>query len=523
MTNKDDFTDHLNREALAEQVLDTLLKQEQVKVMSLNGGWGSGKTYFLEYMKRHAKDKNILFITHNVWENDYLDDPFLSIMAELLEKLEEHKSLFVKAGELSFETLRALYDRLHSAIQLEVTGKAGLSIPFLAEANVEAKVDVLKLLLPKKPELKDYEELKKAKEDFKKELGKIISGLPNKKLIIAIDELDRTRPEYAIRTLEVIKHFFDIKFKENGIEHDCLKFILAVDKKQLQNTVKQMFGQAADTDCYLRKFVDLEWNLPEADLTDYVDALLKKYPAILKCLQSPNVSSIYLNSGYLTSRSSSRIELTLIPKTTQNDSDLILKRDEQGNVDIQNNIRSFLIDTYKREGLTLRDLDKHCLNFSIALKKIEKGIGIKIFFPQLFFLLLIFNKKDSTKFNQFRQDCEKLFTTPTERNIQNGFNSLLSRYFPLKNLQDRLGLPPNPDGMRGEVAIEVHNGTYSGLAILFYILFSGLFSSQREIRQSIQLIGGFQTDLGNKDFMALLFCDIFPLYFEAIDLSGNYA
>jgi hypothetical protein len=76
--------------------------------------------------------------------------------------------------------------------------------------------------------------------------------------------------------------------------------------------------------------------------------------------------------------------------------------------------------------------------------------------------------------------------------------------------------------MRGEVVTEVHNGTYSGLAILFYSLFTALFSSQKEITQSIRLIG-FLPDLQNKDFMALLFCNIFPLYFEAIDLSGDYA
>ncbi len=515
---KDDFTDHLNRKALAGQVLDTLLEQEQVKVMSLNGGWGSGKTYFLEYMKRHAEKNGILFITHNVWENDYLDDPFLSIVSIFLKALEPVASDATTPIDEDLEnywkeTKKWAYGLagLLKNIKFEFSPSFSWKTPEGWTYSVNAgKIKIE----PEKPtEKADYISFPELKKTLIEKFTHIIKER-NQTVIIAIDELDRTRPEYAIRTLEVIKHFFDI---------DGLKFILAVDKKQLQNTVKQMFGQAADTDCYLRKFVDLEWNLPEADLTDYVDALLKKYPAILECLQNPNISSIYLNSGYVTSRKMETvIEPTLIRKITGNDSDLMLKRDEQENIDIQNNIRSFLIDIYKSEGLTLRDLDKHCLNFSIALKKIEKGIGIKIFFPQLFFLLLIFNKKDSTKFNQFRQDCEKLFATPTERDIQNGFNSLLSRYFPLKNLQDRLGVPPNPDGMRGEVVTEVHNGTYSGLAILFYSLFTALFSSQKEITQSIRLIG-FLPDLQNKDFMALLFCNIFPLYFEAIDLSGDYA
>jgi hypothetical protein len=521
MTNKlakkieqeDEFKDHLNRHDLAGEVLNTLLEQEQVKVMSLNGGWGSGKTYFLKYMERQAKDQDIVFITHNVWENDYLDDPFLSIMAELLEKLEEHKTLFVKAGELSFETLRALYNRLHSAIQLEATGKAGIKIPFVAEANLEAKVDLIKLITPQKPELKDYEELKKAKKDFKKELGKIISGLPKKKLIIAIDELDRTRPEYAIRTLEVIKHFFDIKFEENDIEYDCLKFILAVDKKQLQNTVKQMFGQETETDCYLRKFVDIEWNLPEADLTDYVDALLKKYPAILECLQNPSIASTYLGYGMY----SKKITLTLIPEIHQNDPNLILKRFDIDNEKIKNYTTAFLIDIYKSEGLALRDLDKHCLNFSIALKKLEKGVENRLLFPQLFFLLLIFNKKDSTQFNQFRRDCQKLCVK--HEDIKEGFNSLLHKYFPLNtDLKVSLATANHDEIRKG-----VNNDNYTGLAILFYSLFFPLFLLKSEAsNQPVELIS-FRAGLNGGNFKDWLFQDIFPLYFKAIDLSDNYA
>ena len=83
------YEDHLNRKKLAGQVLDTLLQQEHVKVMSLNGGWGSGKTYFLDFMREYAESKGILFITHNVLENDYLDDPFLSIMAEIESQVTE--------------------------------------------------------------------------------------------------------------------------------------------------------------------------------------------------------------------------------------------------------------------------------------------------------------------------------------------------------------------------------------------------------------------------------------------------
>ena len=360
---KDDFTDHLNRKALAEKVLNKLLKEKQVKVMSLNGGWGSGKTYFLEFMAEHSKNKNILFLTHNVWENDYLDDPFLSIMAELLEKLEAHKTLFVKAGELSLETLRAFFDRLHSAIQVEATGEVGISIPFLAGAKIETKVDLSKLILPQKPELKDYEKLKKAKKDFKEALGKIISGLPNKKLVIAIDELDRTRPEYAIRTLEVIKHFLDI---------DGLKFILAVDKKQLQNTVKQMFGQDTETDCYLRKFVDIEWNLPTPDLKSFIDAQLVLFK---------NVFPLHQNYVYFEKTASRAYFYTFI----------------NGKTDLQDKVLDALVAFFQSQSMSLRDIEKFLIRLKITLEGIPEDETIAL---DTLLELLLLNKKQTVIFQK---------------------------------------------------------------------------------------------------------------------------
>lgn len=277
MSETKSYVDHLNRKKLAGQVLDTLLQQTHVKVMSLNGGWGSGKTYFLDFMREYAESKGILFITHNVWENDYLDDPFLSIMAEIESQVTESLKPLTETSPLTWveKAPYAEYKKPLPTItqHLGLLKEKGMDLLQSTQLNVGiASVNVGEVFKSSPPELKDYQKLKQAKESFKNTLQDLIKAIPQDKngnkrpLIIAIDEVDRTRPEYAIRTLEVIKHFFDI---------DGLKFILAVDKKQLQNTVKQMFGQDTETDCYLRKFVDLEWNLPAPSLEMFVKAQLK--------------------------------------------------------------------------------------------------------------------------------------------------------------------------------------------------------------------------------------------------------
>ena len=89
------------------------------------------------------------------------------------------------------------------------------------------------------------------------------------KLLIIIDELDRTRPDYAIRFLEDIKHFFNI---ENMV------FLIAVNSKQMEATAKCLYGQDLDFDGYYRKFFKQERALPDPyeKAQKFIDDLTQK-------------------------------------------------------------------------------------------------------------------------------------------------------------------------------------------------------------------------------------------------------
>lgn len=83
-----------------------------------------------------------------------------------------------------------------------------------------------------------------------------------KTVVIVVDELDRCMPEYAIKVLERLHHLFE------GIPNTIV--IMAVDSKQLENSVKKIFGNAVDTGRYLRKFISFNLELG-------VGALQSKY------------------------------------------------------------------------------------------------------------------------------------------------------------------------------------------------------------------------------------------------------
>ncbi|MDT1837362.1 NTPase, partial [Acinetobacter baumannii] len=102
---------------------------------------------------------------------------------------------------------------------------------------------------------------------FKEALAKITSKL-DKPLVFIVDELDRCKPEFAIRLIERIKHFFDIP---------KVVFILAINKTQLEESINNFYG-FSNTANYLEKFIDFSIMLKSRDLDgNRYSEILKNY------------------------------------------------------------------------------------------------------------------------------------------------------------------------------------------------------------------------------------------------------
>ncbi len=317
--NNESYVDLLDRKNLAKNLLK-VIKLQNANVYSINAPWGSGKTWFLKFLESECEEQNIPFVQFNVWETDYAKDPFQAILCELLEllnrQIEENNTQLQNILKSISSKANDLYN---------IMKRANYSIGLNAKI-VSAEVT----LNPDESTLNEYKEMKNRKKEFITELKNFVTQL-NTKLIIAIDELDRCRPDYAITTLEIIKHFFNI---------DDVVFILAVDKEQLQRTVKTMFGMDTDTDAYLRKFVDIQYHLPKADLDNFVKYLVEyKYPLIKKVFERM-VGDKYID-------------------ITNNEF-----TDYGGNY--QKSLTTY-INYFKNRDLSLRDIDKFSLKISLIL------------------------------------------------------------------------------------------------------------------------------------------------------------
>jgi hypothetical protein len=76
------------------------------------------------------------------------------------------------------------------------------------------------------------------------------------KLVIIIDELDRCRPDYAVRLLEQVKSLFQ---SENIIT------VVSTDSVQLAKAMAGVYGEGYDSQKFLERFFDYRVTLPSCD------------------------------------------------------------------------------------------------------------------------------------------------------------------------------------------------------------------------------------------------------------------
>lgn len=253
--------DVLNREQFIDmlyQLVNTMSDLKQGKIFSIDGTWGYGKTYVLEELERRLSpvvnedtyDDKFYVFHYNCWQYDYYEEPSVAIISAMLEDSEnslEHR--INKVAKAGWETAKEILAEVAGEY---VKNKIGVNIveTFQSEKtgidNQKFKFD--KMFAFKKTLDETREKLKRMSEI--------------KTVVIVVDELDRCMPEYAIKVLERLHHLFE------GIPNTIV--IMAVDSKQLENSVKKIFGNAVDTGRYLRKFISFNLKLG-------VGALQSKY------------------------------------------------------------------------------------------------------------------------------------------------------------------------------------------------------------------------------------------------------
>lgn len=240
--------------------------------IALESEWGNGKTFFVkqakmildaynrfvemgleddkiniiksickESLNQKEDIKNQVTVYYDAWENDNDTDPLMSIIHSIIE--ETDKSIpfkkSTKAVEIAASIIDVIIDRDTNKL---VKGIKGEDLLENARGNRELK-----------------EKIKEFFDSLLEERGD--------RLVIFIDELDRCSPNYAVKLLERVKHYFSC---------DRVTFVFSVNINELQHTIKNCYGEGFDACKYLDRFFDLPIPLPPVNLEKYYEYI--NYP-----------------------------------------------------------------------------------------------------------------------------------------------------------------------------------------------------------------------------------------------------
>lgn len=235
-------------------------------VMAINGKWGTGKTTFVKMWQRYLEKYAITTLYYNAWENDFISDPLVSLLGELnkfkgvngaKEKMEGVVSV---AGRIFLDMAPAFA----RGVIKKVSGVDAEEIGDIISEGVASGSAMLK------HEIENYQEQKSTLEHFRKKLEELVETICNNNpLVFIVDELDRCNPAFAVKVLERIKHLFDVP---------NIVFVLSIDKEQLYHSICGYYGsENIDAQEYLRRFIDIEFSLPQPNSESFCNYLYGYY------------------------------------------------------------------------------------------------------------------------------------------------------------------------------------------------------------------------------------------------------
>lgn len=270
---KDPFLiDRLDRLEFGQALTELVKSTNTSFVLNIDASWGQGKTTFLRMWRQYLLNNEINCLYFNAWETDYSENPLVALIGELsvqilqlnLKGQTETRKRIEKVKKLGAGILKR---SVPTAVKLATAGLLDLSD--LAEDTLSSFSESVA-----QDQLLSYEQAKQSISGFRAELGTLAKELSAKRnkgeapLVIIIDELDRCRPDYAIRLLETVKHLFTVP---------NIFFVIATDSRQLASAIHHTYGLETSAPDYLRRFFDLALSLPESDANKFVDTQFERY------------------------------------------------------------------------------------------------------------------------------------------------------------------------------------------------------------------------------------------------------
>ena len=267
--------DKIGRKEIVDKICGLVesLNEDSNFCLSINGAWGSGKSFVLDMIEdKLSKSPEYIIVKYDAWENSFYPDPLIAMLSCVIEglgnKLSKMRGYFKAAAECGKKKGKELVDKLSDA-----GGKIGVVatvIKNIAEIVADFK-NVTVVNDTKDSQLETYKSYKMLLQEFAALLNKLTKRVfvakKQTKIIVLVDEIDRCLPNDQLKILERLHHLFDVK--------NCA-VIVAMNHSCIAKTVNTLYG--TDGNEYLRKFFDFVFKLDtsaEVYLNNLFDGFIK--------------------------------------------------------------------------------------------------------------------------------------------------------------------------------------------------------------------------------------------------------
>lgn len=239
---------------------DFILTCETPMTVALQGDWGSGKTSFMNLIRKKIEQENkmVQTIWFNSWQYSQFgmqNDIALALLYNFVSELSKNDEGTIRKvfGDMAGKFLKGAVIAVTSAAGAGDVGKA------IVESQKPGDVSETMQLLNMRSKLDAL-----VKNKFEKE--------QKDRIIVFIDDLDRLLPEKAVDLLEVFKLFLEIP--------GCV-YVLACDYHVIEKGLKQKFNLSPEElkgKSFFDKIIQLPFSMPIAqyDVTKYMKNLLNK-------------------------------------------------------------------------------------------------------------------------------------------------------------------------------------------------------------------------------------------------------
>jgi len=273
--------DVLDRKPYGQALCNVISRSEDELVICLDGKWGEGKTTFVKMLRGLLAESSIPSIYIDAFSSDHVEDPFFAVASEIASFAEKSGIKEVVQSKLRERTVAAGVQLLSwgAKIGFKVATLGALTasdIEALSEVKGDIADDVSKISSKFVQERLDaYSSSMAAFDSYRASLSALPEALESdntNKLVVIVDELDRCKPTFAVSLIEEVKHLFSVP---------NVAFILVMNKEQLQESIRSVYGQGIDAHTYLQKFINLETRIPRkssyyshiSDTAKYIDHL----------------------------------------------------------------------------------------------------------------------------------------------------------------------------------------------------------------------------------------------------------